>query len=105
LAPTFGMPQQTIANISGQGYTQTAPSFSMPNFSSTPYTPGGNAQTYVNASGNYQALYSTVAYTNSIPLPGSLLGFLPNHAYHNVMRFNAYDQSKADDPGLHRGEV
>jgi hypothetical protein len=40
-----------------------------------------------------------MAYTDSIPLPGSLMGFLPNHTYHNVMRFNAYDQPEASDFG------
>jgi hypothetical protein len=42
LAPTFGMPQQNTTNMFGQGYTQTAPSFSMPNFTSVPYTSEGN---------------------------------------------------------------
>jgi hypothetical protein len=53
----------------------------------------------MHASGNYQALYSTVAYTDPIPLPGSSLGFLPNYAYQNTSWFNAYDQPKADDFG------
>jgi hypothetical protein len=39
-APTFGMPQQTTTSTFEQGYIQTTPSFSMPNFSSAPYTPG-----------------------------------------------------------------
>jgi hypothetical protein len=34
------MPQQTTANMFGQGYTHTAPSFTMSNPSLTPYTPG-----------------------------------------------------------------
>jgi hypothetical protein len=62
----------------GQWYMQTAPSFSIPNFSLAPYTPWGNGRTYVNASGNYQALYCTVAYTDPIPSPGSSLSFLSN---------------------------
>jgi hypothetical protein len=37
-----------------------------------------------------------VTYTDPIPLPGSLLGFLPNHDYQNMPQFNAYGQSKAD---------
>jgi hypothetical protein len=78
---------------------QTTPSFSMPNFSSTPYTPGGNGRTYANASSNYQATYSTIVYTDPIPLPGSSLGFLSNHAYHNTTRFNAYDQPKISSFG------
>jgi hypothetical protein len=40
LAPSFGMSRQTTASMFGQGYTQVAPSFSMSNFNSTPYTPG-----------------------------------------------------------------
>jgi hypothetical protein len=66
-APTFGMPQQTATSMFGQGYMQIAPSFSMPNFTSTPYTPVGNGRTYAYTSGNYQAPYSTVAY-NDPPL-------------------------------------
>jgi hypothetical protein len=66
----------------------------MPNFTSSPYTPRGNGQMYTHASGNYQALYSTVAYTDPIPLPDSSLDFLPNHAYHNAPQVNAYDQPK-----------
>jgi hypothetical protein len=89
-ALTFGMQQQTMASLFGQGYTQTMPSFSMPNFSSAPYTPGGNGWTYANTNDNYQALYSTVAYTDLILLPDNSVGFLPNHAYHNVTQYNAY---------------
>jgi hypothetical protein len=80
----------------GQGYMQITPSFSMPNFSSAPYTPKGNDRTYANTSGNYQAPYSTIAYTDPIPLPSSSIGFLSNHAYHNATRFNAYGQLEAD---------
>jgi hypothetical protein len=94
-APNFGMSQQTTASMFGPGYTQTMPSFSMPNFTLDTYTPGGNGRTYVHASGNYQALYSTIAYTDPIALPGSSLGYLPNHAYHNTTRFNADGQPEA----------
>jgi hypothetical protein len=80
-----------------QGYTQTTPILSMPNLTSAAYTPGGNGRAYAHASGNYQAPYTTVAYTYPIPLPDSSLGFLPNHAYQHVPRFNAYNQSKAGD--------
>jgi hypothetical protein len=93
--PTFGVPQQTMTSMFGQGYTQTAPSFSMANYTTAAYTPGGNGRAYAYARGNYEALYTTIAYTDPIPLPGSSLGFLPNHAYQNVLRFNAYDQPKA----------
>jgi hypothetical protein len=85
LVPTFGMSQQTMGSMFGQGYTQAAPRFSMPNFSSAPYTPEGNGRTYANTNGNYQTMYSTVAYTEPIPLPDTLACFLPNHAYYNVM--------------------
>jgi hypothetical protein len=74
----------------GKGYTHTAPSFSTPNPSLAPYTFGYNGLTYPNPNGNYQALYTTIAYTNPVPLPGGSLGFLPNHAYQNAPRFNAY---------------
>jgi hypothetical protein len=89
-APTFGMPQQTIASMFGQGFTHTMPSFSMPNLGLAPYTPEGSGRTYANTNGNYQAPYSTVAYTDPIPLLGSSVGFLPNHAYHNTTWYNTY---------------
>jgi hypothetical protein len=41
-APTFGVSQQTTGSMFGQGYAQTTPNFSMPNFTSAPYTPRGN---------------------------------------------------------------
>jgi hypothetical protein len=99
LTPTFRMPQQTTASMFGPGYTETAPSFSMPHFSSAPYTPWGNGRTYANTSGNYQVSYSIVSYTDPIPSPSSSLGFFPNHAYHNAMWFNAYGQLEADNFG------
>jgi hypothetical protein len=71
----------------------------MPNFTSASCTPGGNGQAYAHASGNFQAPYTTVAYIDPIPLPGSSLGFLPNHANQNAPRFNAYGQPKTDDFG------
>jgi hypothetical protein len=99
LAPTFGVPQQTTTSMFGQWYMQTAPSFSMPNFTSAPYTPEGNGQAYAHASGNYQASYTTVAYIDPIPLFGSSLGFLPKHAYQNAPCFNAYDKLEASGFG------
>jgi hypothetical protein len=81
-----------MANMFGQGYIQTAPSFSTPNFTSALYTPGGNDRAYAHANGKYQALYTTIAYTDPIPLHGSSLGFLPNHTYQNALWFNAYGQ-------------
>jgi hypothetical protein len=93
-APNFEMSQQTMVSMFGQGYTQTTPSFSLPNFTLAPYTPGGNNQTYPHASSSYQAPYSTIAYTAPIPLPGSSLDFFPNHAYQNKPCSNAYGQPK-----------
>jgi hypothetical protein len=46
----------------------------------------------VHISDNFQALYTTVAYTDHIPLPNSSLGFLSNRAYQNVLWFNSYGQ-------------
>jgi hypothetical protein len=62
----------------------------MPNFTLDPYTPGGNDRAYTHASGNYQAPYTTIAYTDLIPLLDRSLAFLPNHAYQNASWFNAY---------------
>jgi hypothetical protein len=53
----------------------------------------------VNTNGTYQVLYSTVAYTDPIPLPGSSAGILPNHTYHNTPWYNAYNQLENDDFG------
>jgi hypothetical protein len=99
LTPTFMMPQQTTAGMFGQGYMHTAPNFSMPNPGLAPYTSGYNDRAYPNPHGNYQAPYTTVAYTDPIPLPGNSLGFLANHTYQNTPRFNAYGQPKADGFG------
>jgi hypothetical protein len=93
-APTFGMSQQTTANMFGQGYAHTAPSFSMPNPGLTPYTPGYNGRAYTNPNGDYQAPYTIVVHTAPIPLPGCSVGFLLNIACHNAMRHNTLDQSE-----------
>jgi hypothetical protein len=71
----------------------------MPNPASALYTSGYNSQAYPNPNDNYQAPYTTVAYTNPILLSGSSLGFLPNHAYQNAPYFNAYGQPEADGFG------
>jgi hypothetical protein len=63
------------------------------------YTLGGNGRAYVHFSSNYHAPYTTVSYTDPIPLPGISLGFLPNHAYQNPPRFNVYGQPKVGDFG------
>jgi hypothetical protein len=99
LAPTFGMPQQTMVSIFGQEYMQIVPSFPLPNFTPASYTPRGNGRTYPHSSSSYQDTYSTKAYTDPIPLPGSSLGFLPNHVYQNAPRFNTYGQPKASGFG------
>jgi hypothetical protein len=93
------MPQQITVSMYGQGYTHTAPSFTIPNPSSTPYASRFNGRAYPNPSSNFQASYTTVAYTEHIPLPGSSLGFLPNHVYQTPPRFNAYSQPKVDGFG------
>jgi hypothetical protein len=74
-------------------------SFTIPNPSSTPYTSEFNGRAYPNPSGNFKAPYITIAYTDPIPLSGSSLGFLPNHAYQTLSRFNAYGQLEADGFG------
>jgi hypothetical protein len=79
----------------GQGYTHTTPSFTMPNTSSTPHTSRFNGRAYPNPSGNFQAPYTTIAYTDPIPLSGSSLDFLPNYAYQTPPCFNVYVQPEA----------
>jgi hypothetical protein len=93
-APMFGVPQQTMTSMFEQGYAHTAPNFSMPNPGVAPYTPGYNGRAYTNPNGNYQASYTTVAYTDPISLPGSSAGFLPKFAYHNTMWHNMLGQPK-----------
>jgi hypothetical protein len=72
----------------------------MPNPSTAPYTSGNYARAYPNPNGNYQAPYTTIAYTDPIPLPGSSLGFLPNHTYQNMPRFNIYGQPEVGSFGF-----
>jgi hypothetical protein len=93
------MPQQTMVGMFGQWYTHTEPSFSMPNPGLASYTSKYNGQVYPNPNDNYQAPYTTVAYTDPSPLPSSLLGFLPNHAYQNTSCFNTYGQPEANGFG------
>jgi hypothetical protein len=88
-----------MASMFRQGYTHTTPIFTIPNPGSTPYTSGYNGRAHPNLNSSYQAPYTTIAYTDPIPLPGSLLGFLPNHANQNMPRFNAYGQPKASGFG------
>jgi hypothetical protein len=95
--PNLGMLQQATTSMYGQRYTHIAPSFTMPNPSSTSYTSEFNGRAYPNHSGNFQAPYTTIAYIDLIPLPGSSLGFLLNHSYQTPPHFNAYGQPEADD--------
>jgi hypothetical protein len=88
-----------MTSMYGQGYTHTTSNFTMPDPSLTPYTFGFNGQMYPNPSGNFQASYTSIAYTDLIPLPGSLLGFLPNHTYQTPPCFNAYGQLEANGFG------
>jgi hypothetical protein len=99
-APTLGMSQQTRASMFGQGYTHTAPSFTIPNSDSTTCTSGYNGRAYPNPNSSYQAPYTTIAYTDPILLSGSSLGFVPNHAYQNMRRFNTYDQPETGGFGF-----
>jgi hypothetical protein len=92
LPPTFGVLHQTMANMFRQGCTHTAPSICLPNPGSAPYTARYNGWAYTNPNGNYQAPYTVVAYTNPIPLPGRLLGFLPKSTYHTAMWHNTLGQ-------------
>jgi hypothetical protein len=73
----------------------TTPSFTNPNLGSPPNISRYNGRVYPNPNGNYQAPYTALAYTDPIPLPGSLLGFLHNHAYQNMACFNTYNQPEA----------
>jgi hypothetical protein len=66
----------------------------MPNPSLTPHTSRFNGHAYPKTSSNFQSSYTTISYTDPIPLPSSLLGFLPNHAYQTPPRFNAYGQQE-----------
>jgi hypothetical protein len=70
----------------------TAPSFTISNPGSASYSSGYNSQAYPNPNDTYQAPYTTASYTDPIPLPGSLLGFLPNYAYQNPTCLNAHGQ-------------
>jgi hypothetical protein len=99
LAPTCGMLQQTTINMFGQGYTHAAPNFSMPNSGSSLYTPGCHGQIYTNTNDNYQASYTTVAYTDFIPLPDTSARFWLNYANNNMMWYNTYSLLKHGDFG------
>jgi hypothetical protein len=83
----------------GQRYTHIVPSFPLPNPGLAPYTSSYHGRTYPNPNSNYQVPYSTVAYTDPIPLLGSSLGFLPNHAYQSMPCFTAYGQSEVSGFG------
>jgi hypothetical protein len=63
----------------------------MPNPGSTPDTFGSNDRTYTNTNVNYKALYTTIAYTDPIPLPDNLAERWPNYVNNNTMRYAIYD--------------
>jgi hypothetical protein len=88
------MSQQTTASLFGQGYMHAMPSFLMPNLGLAPYTPECNSRTYANTNGDYQTPYSTVAYTNPIPLLDSSVRFWLNYANNNMIQYNTYGQSE-----------
>jgi hypothetical protein len=71
----------------------------MPNLGLAAYTPRCNIQTNTNTNDNYQALYTTVAYANPIPLPGSLARFWPNYANNNMTQYNNYGPPEHDGFG------
>jgi hypothetical protein len=74
----------------------------MPNSGSASYTPGCNDWTYVNTNDNYQALYTTVAYTDPTPLPGDLAepwSNYTNHTTNNMMWFPTYGPRDHDSHG------
>jgi hypothetical protein len=85
----LGCHRKLVPACLGKGI-HTTPSFTIPNPSLAPYTSGYNGRAYPNRNSSYQALYTTVVYIDPIPLPHSLLGSLPNHAYHNMPSFSAY---------------
>jgi hypothetical protein len=89
-----------MASMYGQWYTRITPSFTMPSHSLTPYTSGFNGRAYPNPSRNFHAPYTTISYTEPIPLLGSSLGFLPNHASQSPPRFSAYSQPEAGSFGF-----
>jgi hypothetical protein len=89
------MPQQATTSMYEQRYTHTAPIFTISNPSSTLHTSEFNGRAYPNPNDNFQALYTTIAYTDHIPFPSSSLGFLPNHVYQTPPCFNVYGQLEA----------
>jgi hypothetical protein len=99
LAPACGMPQQTTTIMFGKGYVHATPSFSMPNPDLAPYTPGCNDRIYANTNGYYQASYTTVAYTDLIPLPDGSIGLWPKYTNNNTMQYNTYDPLEHGDCG------
>jgi hypothetical protein len=92
--PTCGILQQTMTIMFGQGYTHAAPSFLMLNLGSTSYTPRCNDWSYANINDNYHVLYTTVAYTEPIPLPDGSVGPWLNDTNNNTMWYNTHGMSE-----------
>jgi hypothetical protein len=90
------MLQQTTTSMFRQGYTHATPSFSMPSPDSASYTAGCNGWTYANAHDNYQAPYTTIPYTDLIPLPDSSTGPWPNYTNNHMMWYTTYDPPDHD---------
>jgi hypothetical protein len=71
----------------------------MPNLGSASYSPGCNGRTYANINDNYQAPYTTVAYTDPIQLPDGSTRFWPNYTNNNTMSYNTYGSPGHDGFG------
>jgi hypothetical protein len=87
-----------MTSIFGQGYTHTAPSFSIPNLGFASYTLWYTGRVYTNHN-TYEVTYTTVAYADPIPQPGSSVGFLLNSSYHKAMQHNTLGQPEFDGFG------
>jgi hypothetical protein len=77
-----------MTSMFGKGYIHATPSFSMPNLGLASYTPGYNGRAYKNTNDNYQAPYTTIVYTDPIPIPDSSAEpwlHQPHHKQHNVV--------------------
>jgi hypothetical protein len=94
-APGYVIPCRLRPTCLGRD-THVTPSFSMPNPSSASYTVGYNGRTYANTNGNYQASYTTVAYTDPIPLPYGSVARWSNYTNNNTIWYTTYDPPDHD---------